>query len=312
MVMEAEFIKAVVKQLEEKWEGKKQVEILPVTKNNGVVQMGLSPRGQAENVRTIVSLEPYYEQYKKGKVSLDEVIEDLYGLMGGDGEEESDFWKGDFSCYQKLKGRIVLRLINRELNQEILEEVPHIPFLDMEIVFMIGLGQNGKGQMSAPVCNSMMQEWGESPQGLFSQAQKNMPLLNPVILESMEDVLRNAAKRNWGEGYDEEKALRLWEDKEEKVISMYVLTNERGIYGAAAMLYPNLLRNFAESQRTDVVILPSSVHEVILVPVKELLDFGWLRDMVRNVNQTEVPLEDQLSDQVYIYRRKEDQVEIAE
>lgn len=206
-----------------------------------------------------------------------------------------------------------MRLINRELNREILEETPHIPFLDMEIVFMIGLGQNGKGQMSASVYNGMMQEWGESSQGLLSQAQKNMPLLSPVILKSMEDVMKDIAKRNMGEDYDEEMALRLLGgDKEEKVISMYVLTNQWGIYGATAMLYPDVLRNFAESQRTDVVILPSSVHEAILVPVKEPLDFEWLRCMVKTVNQSEVPPEDQLSNQVYIYRRKEDRVEITE
>lgn len=93
---------------------------------------------------------------------------------------------------------------------------------------------------------------------------------------------------------------------------MYVLTNQRGIYGAAAMLYPELLKDFAERQKTDLVILPSSVHEVLLVPVRGSLDFAWFRCMVRSINRSEVPPEDWLSDQVYVYRRREGRVKIAE
>lgn len=143
---------------------------------------------------------------------------------------------------------MVLRLINREKNRELLKEIPHIPFLDLEIVFMLLLGQNGKGQMSAMVSKGMMQEWGESPQGLLSEAQKNTPLLSPARLESMEDVMKKIAKSNLGEDYEEDLVTRiLREGQEEDFVSLYVLTNQQGIYGAAAMLYPGLLKDFAES-----------------------------------------------------------------
>ena len=313
MAVEEGFIKAVVERLEEKWGGKKQTEVRPVTKNNGVVQTGLSLKGGKGGIRPTVSLEPYYEQYRNGVVSLDEVAEDICGLLGGN-EGEEGFGEGDLSRYPEVKEKVVFRLVNKGMNRELLEEVPHVPFLDMEIVFMVAFGQNERGQMSAIINNERMQEWGESPQGLFSQAKRNTPLLSPASLETMEAVMKKIVQSNTGEAdYGEDLVSGFPEEgREESPGSLYVLTNQRGIYGAAAMLYPELLKDFAERQKTDLVILPSSVHEVLLVPVRGSLDFAWLRCMVRSINRSEVPPEDWLSDQVYVYRRKEGRVEIAE
>ena len=72
-----------------------------------------------------------------------------------------------------------------------------------------------------------------------------------------------------------------------------------------------MLKEFADSQGSDLVILPSSIHEVLLVPYKERLDFEYLRQMVRNINGLEVPPEDQLSDEVYLYERGRDAIRIA-
>lgn len=194
MAVEAGSIKAVMERLEEKWGGKNQAEIRPVTKNNGVVQTGLSFKGGEEGIRPTVSLEPYYRQYKNGMASLDDLVEDICGLMGEDG-----FGDGNGSCYLGLKDKVVFRLINRGMNRELLEKVPHVPFLDMEIIFIIAFGQNEKGQMSAIINNEMMQEWGESPQGLLSQAKRNTPLLSPASLEPMEAVMKKNHTKQYGE-----------------------------------------------------------------------------------------------------------------
>lgn len=139
---------------------------------------------------------------------------------------------------------------------------------------------------------------GESPQGLLSQAKRNTPLLSPASLETMEAVMKKIIQNNMANNYGEDLVPWLLEEgQEEAPSSLYGLTNQWGIHGAAAMLYPELLKNFADSQGADLAVLPSSVHEVILVPVKGDLDFEWLRCMVRNINLSEVPPEDWLSDQ---------------
>jgi len=92
---------------------------------------------------------------------------------------------------------------------------------------------------------------------------------------------------------------------------LYVQTNSMGICGACTILYPNQLKNFADTVNADLVILPSSIHEVLLIPYEAKLSFPELTNMVTHINRAEVSVEDRLSDQVYLYSRELDTVIIA-
>ncbi|MEG2700536.1 MAG: DUF5688 family protein, partial [Hungatella sp.] len=72
------------------------------------------------------------------------------------------------------------------------------------------------------------------------------------------------------------------------------------------------LKSFADLLEQDLVILPSSIHEVLLVPYEEELCFEELASMVQHINQTEVPQADQLSNQIYYYSRIKDQVSLVQ
>lgn len=85
---------------------------------------------------------------------------------------------------------------------------------------------------------------------------------------------------------------------------LYVLTNSSRVNGAACILYDNLLKKFANDVHSDLYILPSSVHEVIIVPKKNAFDKSELADMVREVNEQGVSQDEILSDNVYEYNRK--------
>lgn len=77
------------------------------------------------------------------------------------------------------------------------------------------------------------------------------------------------------------------------------------------MLYEGILKDFAAVLEYDLIILPSSVHEVLLVPYEEDLCMEELKEMVRHINRTEVAKEEVLSDNVYCYSRKTDKISIA-
>ena len=85
---------------------------------------------------------------------------------------------------------------------------------------------------------------------------------------------------------------------------MYILTNDSGINGAASLLYDGVIDEFAERFAADVIVIPSSVHEVLLVPLKEEYDVSESNMLVKEVNNTIVDEEETLADNVYIYRRK--------
>ena len=90
--------------------------------------------------------------------------------------------------------------------------------------------------------------------------------------------------------------------------NLLILTNRSGVYGASAILYEGVLKNIAQRLGSDLVILPSSVHEVILLPYEDERRMEGLERMVREINQTVLPEEEVLSDQVYVYNRETDKV----
>ena len=84
---------------------------------------------------------------------------------------------------------------------------------------------------------------------------------------------------------------------------MYVLSNKFRNYGAAGIAYPNVLEMIGQILKKDYYILPSSVHEVIIVPYSEIYVCSKLDEMVREINSTQVEEEDVLSNHVYLYDR---------
>ena len=100
-------------------------------------------------------------------------------------------------------------------------------------------------------------------------------------------------------------------DDEEPEPPMYVLSNSRMINGAAAMLYPDMLKDLSEKLDSNLYIIPSSVHEVIVFSDNLADDEKSLRDMIYTVNRTQMDPQDILSDSLYFYDRKEEKIFIA-
>lgn len=116
------------------------------------------------------------------------------------------------------------------------------------------------------------------------------------LVENMQDA---------GEFYD---MPAITED--ESPFPMYIATNYDKLNGASVLLYPNLLRDFAERIGSDFYILPSSVHELIFLPDMLGMDIGDMKTMVRDINGSEVAEDEILSDSVYFYSRAYDRVEM--
>lgn len=141
---------------------------------------------------------------------------------------------------------------------------------------------------------------------MYQLAEHNTPELLPIEIKSMDDVMREVLIKQMGEEGCEEVLEEL--EQIQGAPPLYVMSNISGINGASSMLTGGVLKEFADSQKADLVILPSSVHEVLLIPREEGLDFEELFQMVRSVNETTVPEVDRLSDQVYQYCREEEKI----
>lgn len=207
--------------------------------------------------------------------------------------------------YEKVRDKIIFKLINTEHNRELLKRVPNRSFCDLSIVFMVHFGDREKGICTALILDEHMAFWNVTVDDLYDAAMKNTPRLLPDTFTGMDEMIRKIFLQ---EECDETIEI----EAEVESVPFYVLTNRLGIFGAACLLYPGVVKKYANELNCDLYVLPSSVHETLLLPYDKDLNVDELREMVQNVNRSEVALEDRLSGQVYIYQRSEDRISIAE
>ena len=202
------------------------------------------------------------------------------------------------------RSRIALRIVNPRQETELLRSLPHLPCMDLAFIFVVFFNRDPHAQMTAAVRTSHLEQWGIAPEELLPIAAANSPRCMPPHLESIADLL----------GISEdamEKALLTKPDSDavsagREESPLYVLTTRQGIYGAAAMLYPGILRSFSAAAGDDLYIIPSSVHEVLLQAKGGAPDVQDMNAIIREINAGEVQPKERLSDHVYLYSREKD------
>ena len=187
-----------------------------------------------------------------------------------------------------MKSKIVPRLIHAEKNRAYLQSTPHILYLDFAITFYILLESSDTDSATIPVTNELMNVWQTNVHDIYSFAMRNALFLLPASFLPMKEMVEklvgpcNCKEFIFGE-------------------SLYVLTNQLGSFGAVCILYPDILMQIARQLGESYYIFPSSIHEVIILPKSQAPMLRDLNDMVREINETQVDIEEILSDHAYFY-----------
>ena len=139
------------------------------------------------------------------------------------------------------------------------------------------------------------------------KAMENTPRLLPAQIQNLEELMFDML----ADCKEEELIAEIKQEfiREQNKTPMYVLTNRQKLLGAACMIYPHAIKDFAKRLEKDVYILPSSVHEVILLPFSDYISKEYLAQMVTEINSTQVEEYEVLADSVYYYRRSKDRIE---
>lgn len=198
--------------------------------------------------------------------------------------------------YSQVKKNLFIRLCNAEENSTALKTVPHRQEADLAMIYHVRIDLPGEGMGSAMVTNEMLKNFGVSEAQLHEDAMKNSQEMLPAKFAPMATILF---------GVPEEQAMT------EGEIPMMVLTNEKQVYGASALFYPEQLEKMTEKLEGSYFILPSSVHEIIAVPDDGSLEAKDLEEMVTEINASQVEPRDQLSDHVYHFDARERKFELA-
>lgn len=265
------------------------VSLHSVTKNNNIQLDGLTIQEPSINIAPTVYLNYYYEDYLSGK-SFGSVLDDIITAYHDNlPNENMDF--SFFTDYNKVKYHIIYKLINYKQNLELLKDIPHFRFLDLAVVFCCFLPNTPNGNATILIHNHHLDFWNITADSLYELAIKNTPILLPCERKSMEEVLKEFSIDSFD--YNSLSDIPM----------MHVLSNDIKLYGAAVILYPDVLAEFAKSKNSDLYILPSSIHEVLLLPKDQHTKVSDLNQIIQEVNTSQVLKEEILSDHVYCFDR---------
>lgn len=276
------------------------VSIQVVTKNNDLKLTGLTIQSVGSNIAPTIYLEGFYEKYQEG-TEMPEILR-LIAEVRVKHEIEGGFDASQITDFDKCQDKILPRLVGAEWNKELLEKRPHVIIEDLAVTFCIDLGANEEGTMSVPIHNDLMNSWGVTVETLYELAVKNLSGSKVGTFRSMNEVMAAMMLPNLIEEYgDEETAEQMLEMMMPPEDKIFVLSNRSGINGASILLDKEMMQTVIDRVGSDFYILPSSLHEVLVVPADEGMNPADLVSMVVEVNQTTVETSDRLSNQIYTY-----------
>lgn len=286
-----------------------EVELHKIIKNNGIILDGLTIRKKGECMSPNIYLNSYFESYQMGK-PLSVIMEEIIYIYES-AKAEKVFEIADIKDFSAVKNKIVLRLVNYEKNKEQLKNCPHKKYLDLAVTFRYIASKDPVGIASSLISNAEFKLWNVQLEELYQIALFNTMREFPWQMKSLAKVISDYLKDNLPDNLPDEvfADIEKVRDKENGV-SMYVLTNDAGINGATCILYDNVIKHFAKVQESNIFILPSSIHEVMLVPENTETEPEFLTNLVVEANQSAVGLIDLLSDNIYYYDREKEQIYI--
>lgn len=290
------------------------VDINHVIKNNSIQLDGLIILKDGEKITPNIYLNSYFESYLEG-VSIEDIVDKIINIY----EETMDEGEREAFCIQfelnEMKSSIIYRLVNYNKNTKLLNEIPHLRYLDLAITFHCLVKDNENGIGTIRITNKHIKDWNITLEDIAEMARINTPTLLPASIRSMNEVIidilnKEMELQSLENSIDSENEIFEVSDqmKQDTMIDMYVLSNTKGINGASCLLYPDVVKELSDKLNTDFYILPSSIHEIILVKNNDKINKNVLHEMVIDVNYTQVAEDEILSNNIYFYSRERDAV----
>ena len=263
---------------------------------------GLTVTREGDTLAPTINLNNLFDSYSKHpEHSITAVMQEVASVIQHTPET---FDISRIMDYDRVKHNLFMRLSAAEKNKDLLEHAPHIRKEDLAITFHIMLDQSDKGTATTMINDNMMEAYGIDLDQLYQDALLNSPVICPAQIENMGEALsRMMIEDMKSAGAPPEVIQEMEKDLKEsnKDNPMTIITNDRLVDGASAIFYPGVMDLVGERMQGDYFILPSSVHETLVVPDDGRVSLQELTDMVKEVNMTQVNPEDQLTDQVYHY-----------
>lgn len=286
------FKKMIVVEMEQRV-GVGNVAIERITKNNATKMNGLIIQENNRNMAPVINLDSFYKELREKPFPL--LVDEIWKLYQS-GKTKSDIDLSTFLKWESIKDKVVMKVINYKYNRELLKQVPHYKYLDLAVVYYLIIDREKDGEATIMINNQHLEMWSIRKNELQEAAYSNYGKFYLPYIRKLDEVIMEM--RHIGE-----KEL----DGE---TPLYVITNQRKTYGATLILFPEIFRVISEVYGENLYILPSSIHELLVLP--ESLDYAErLKGIVREVNSTCLEQVELLSDNVYMYKQESGSIIIA-
>ncbi len=231
-------------------------------KTNGVLQVGIQADMPGHAASPIVYMESFYDEVRSG--------EPMDKIMGNIAEVIQDALDGpalDQSIrleeFESIKDYLSVMVVNTAENRKLLEQVPHKEVADLSLLCYADLPVDQGGYNATfKITEQMLQKWNVDREELFQIASENTISANEPVLQNLEEVTRQILMG----GAAPENLLKKEFDFSNQEVILLVLTNEKKNFGAAMMFEPKVMDRLSQSFPEGFYILPSSLHEVLILP----------------------------------------------
>ena len=266
-----------------------KVELKTVTKNNGVKFHGIQIElREDERICPVIYINQMYEDFEAGDIDMIGIIDKIIQIRGDNNKGMDLVDKiGIFTDWTTASDAVFPALIKTEDNKEMLETLVSRSFLDLSVIYLLRVDDRDGSCASVKVTKDVMKNYGISQEELDEAAMYNLRNRDKPQISTMRETLSRLM-------HDSVTDI----DGSDQMDCMHVLTNKTGCNGAAQMLNMEQLSGKYEK---NFYIIPSSIHELILLDDTDDMDVGMVNQMIREVNESQLSPEEVLSDHCYYY-----------
>lgn len=297
-----QLIEDVKQNLEERGSGNINLSFQRIEKTNESYD-AITATPEGGNIGANVNIGVFFEAYEDG-VPYENVVDRAAETIQQGVSQAPTIDVAMLSDYEQMKDKLIMEVVSAERNAELLEKIPHQEIEDMAVVYRFVLESNEEGRASILVTNQLLDKYEVTPEQLHADAMENSPEIKPAVIQGMTEVMV--------EMMGPDAAAMFGMDELPKDEMMYVASVPDKIQGAGVLAYQDFMDQAAERVGGDFFVLPSSIHEILLVKDDGNTSYEELKEMVVSVNATQLRPEEKLTDSVYHYDSKDHVFELAE
>lgn len=265
---------------------REQAEVVHETvKKINFQEEALMVRYKDDSIAPVVYMSGRYVDYLSGR-EMSEIVKDIARDIQEARKHQPDML--DLTA-EMAKERLYLSVINAEKNEELLNSVPYRKIEDLACIAKFRLDAESSVLVNEDLCRKLRMTSEE----VLAIAERNM-VKNGYQCEPLDLEIKRILKEQGVSDREIEEGMMKTQSS-----MMYVASTANHMEGAAVIASREAMRDFYAKLGEPFYILPSSRHEVILLPDRCGLETADLAEMVKDVNRQVVDEKDVLSDHVY-------------